>query len=412
MKIISSPLLAGLFLSSFLSVANAAVYTETAGETTVTRGAFYSRAVHLAFSRSWKLKDSSWQIRSIGNGVTSDDAIYNYHIFSVPKLPAGEVIVDVTFGFTHPTRGNAYTSPDPSEIIGLFDIDPANFGAIGAPRVDIGLAPPGYDAADMFAVIDDLAGGTKYGEFTVTAANTGKRQNVSLPGMIAKLTEIGQAGGSIGISGVVLSNTHTGFGVEERVLRGSSSQQAVSTLTITTSSASAEPILTFEEPVSGEVSNGIANVRGWVVSEMPVANVDLYIDGVLFGEIPYGGARPLVGDMHSNFPNSDKSGFSMAYGFSNLSPGPHTMQVKAFDDSNQLLAEKTNNFTVTAFASSYIAANAFIDFSAAIFTGPQSGQPLNQFRIDNVGVGGVIYKLLFEWRSATQKFEMIEITRQ
>ncbi len=182
-------------------------------------------------------------------------------------------------------------------------------------------------------------------------------------------------------------------------------------ITPLTPPAARAPILNFEEPIDGRTSNGIANVRGWVVSDTAVTRIDLYVDGVLLGAIPHGGSRPLVGDVHSTFPNSDQSGFSMAYGFSNLSPGGHTMEVRVFDGLGQI-AEQTNSFFVAALDSAFIGPLAPINLSGVSFIRPEPGDSttfLKRFRMNNAVLDGVTYDLLFEWNSATQKFEMIDV---
>lgn len=176
-------------------------------------------------------------------------------------------------------------------------------------------------------------------------------------------------------------------------------------------------ILKFEEPILGGVSNGIANVRGWLVSDTPIVKVDLYIDGVFFGEIPYGGVRALVAEAHPSYPNANKSGFSMAYGFSNLSRGEHTMQVRAYDASG-LISEQTNTFSVVAFNNRFIEPLAPVNLETANFIKPlpiDDPSTLSdilgteRFRVNNAVLDGISYNLLFEWHPATQKFEMIQI---
>lgn len=171
------------------------------------------------------------------------------------------------------------------------------------------------------------------------------------------------------------------------------------------------PILNFEEPIDGRTSNGIANVRGWIVSDSAITRIDLYVDGVLLGAIPHGGIRPLVGDTYPTFPNSDKSGFSMAYGFSNFTRGTHTMEVKVYDAVG-LLAEKTNTFFVSPFDSAFIGPLAPVDLSGVSFIRPNpedSATILKRFRMNNAVIDGLTYDLLFEWNSATQKFEIIDV---
>lgn len=171
------------------------------------------------------------------------------------------------------------------------------------------------------------------------------------------------------------------------------------------------PILKFEEPINGRVSNGIANVRGWIVSDIPITRIDLYLDGALVGVIPYGGKRPLVGNAYPSFPNSDKSGFSMVYGFSNLSHSAHSMTVKAYA-ADTLIAEQTNTFTVAGFDSAFIEPRSPIDLSEVSFTSPSLGhhkEGLKHFYMNGAILDGVAYDLLFEWNSATQKFEITEV---
>lgn len=169
------------------------------------------------------------------------------------------------------------------------------------------------------------------------------------------------------------------------------------------------PILKFEEPANGSISNGIANIRGWIVSDTPVSRIDLYIDNVLYGAIPHGGIRSLVGNAYPQYPNADQSGFSMAYGFSNLSLGPHTMKVMAYGGAAGLLAEKTSSFSIVAFDQAFIGPSAPVTVGNATFVPPGVGLPQKRFQLQDVELNGTSYDLQFEWNPPTQKFEMINI---
>jgi hypothetical protein len=81
----------------------------------------------------------------------------------------------------------------------------------------------------------------------------------------------------------------------------------------------------LEEPVKGQVHSGIGSLRGWAIAEDGIERVEVYIDGNYAYDAPYGGPR---GDVEEKFPEIDgsgQSGFSMAFSYSNLSFGQHTI---------------------------------------------------------------------------------------
>ena len=57
------------------------------------------------------------------------------------------------------------------------------------------------------------------------------------------------------------------------------------------------------------------------------------IDGLSPFEIPMGGLRADVRDRYPDYSDSDRSGFSMAFNYKNLSPGTHRAVVTAFDNN-------------------------------------------------------------------------------
>ena len=65
----------------------------------------------------------------------------------------------------------------------------------------------------------------------------------------------------------------------------------------------------LEEPTAGKPHTGVGNLRGWAVATDGIAKVTILIDGVVFSDAPYGGARGDVGGAFPDVPNSNDSGF-------------------------------------------------------------------------------------------------------
>ena len=85
----------------------------------------------------------------------------------------------------------------------------------------------------------------------------------------------------------------------------------------------------LEEPVAGEIHGGVGNLRGWAVATDGIDKIEIMIDGEYAFDAPYGGARGDVGGAFPEIANASQSGFSLAYAYSNLSPGSHTISAVA-----------------------------------------------------------------------------------
>ncbi|MDG2442715.1 MAG: hypothetical protein P8M13_05615 [Luminiphilus sp.] len=123
-------------------------------------------------------------------------------------------------------------------------------------------------------------------------------------------------------------------------------------------------VVTIEEPAIGESYAGISNLRGWAVA--PAGTGDYYFSVYLDDEfafyMPVGGARGDVADVYPDYPNSDKSGFSMAFNYKNLTPGEHEVKVYAYDNRDNYNVA-TATFTTERFLTPFIAEDAQVDLS-------------------------------------------------
>lgn len=163
-------------------------------------------------------------------------------------------------------------------------------------------------------------------------------------------------------------------------------------------------ILQVEEPGNGSVYSGVGNIRGWAVAPQGIQRIELAIDGVSRTNIPSGGLRTDVGDAYPTYPNADESGFSMAFNYSNLALGPHTITVRAIDGRGDDRAV-TAAFNVTRFDNPYISSPSGVSLSGA--TVRADGESI---LIDNLLAEGKRYDVRLGWRPAVQGFSVTQIT--
>lgn len=161
--------------------------------------------------------------------------------------------------------------------------------------------------------------------------------------------------------------------------------------------------LSLEVPVKSSVYSGISSVQGWAVSPDGIDRVELFVDGQYWTNAPYGGQRTDVGAAFPNIPNSDFSGFVMAYGYTNLSAGNHTLTARAYS-RNGAMKEDSSSFTVDKFHANFFPAPDAVNASQAQCTPEQSGVFLRDISVD-----GRRYDVRLQWQTATQGFEIISI---
>lgn len=159
----------------------------------------------------------------------------------------------------------------------------------------------------------------------------------------------------------------------------------------------------LEEPGAGSIYSGVGNLRGWSVASVGVEKVEIWIDGVYAFDAPYGGTRADVGNANPDFPDSDKSGYALAWNYSNMRPGEHTITARAYNKNGQY-SERAANFTVTRFDKTFIGANDPVSLGAA-----QCEVSDAQIWLMDASVADKLYDIRLEWRTATQGFEIIEI---
>ena len=161
--------------------------------------------------------------------------------------------------------------------------------------------------------------------------------------------------------------------------------------------------IALEEPIEGESHTGVGNLRGWAVSSDGIQKVEILINGAYIFDAPYGGSRLDVGGAFPEVPNSSDSGFSLAFNYSNLSAGPHTITAIAHSSSGATV-EGSASFEVVRFDSSFISDENAVDLSSA-----SCALDTNEISIVDALVEGSLLDLRLKWRKAEQGFEIIEI---
>ncbi len=164
-----------------------------------------------------------------------------------------------------------------------------------------------------------------------------------------------------------------------------------------------EIVLRLEEPTSGSIYSGVANIRGWVVGSRGINRVELYIDGAYESNIPVGGRRTDVGNDYPTYPNSADSGFSMAFNYSEKVAGTHSILVRAFDQDNAS-KEETRLFVVTRFDNPYANNASLNDANVAESNG-------KTIVINGMTVDGKSYNARLDWRTEIQGYAFSEITK-
>ena len=160
----------------------------------------------------------------------------------------------------------------------------------------------------------------------------------------------------------------------------------------------------LEEPIDGQVHTGVGNLRGWAVASSGITKVEILVDGAYVYDAPYGGSRPDVGGAFPDVDSSANSGYSLAYNYSELAAGEHTITAIAHSELGAT-KQQTNTFTVVKFPT----ANFIADPNAVDLNSASCSLRDDEILVIDSIVDGSIYDLTLKWRTAEQGFEIIEV---
>jgi len=159
----------------------------------------------------------------------------------------------------------------------------------------------------------------------------------------------------------------------------------------------------LEQPANGAKYSGIGSLQGWAVSETPISEVLIFVDGHYFGSAPYGGIRNDVGAAFPDVFLSANSGFSMAINYGSLGEGVHLVDAVAVNISG-FSSVSSSSITVESFHSDYFGPNTEVSTTNASVSNQGTDIRLNGFMIDGVG-----YNVLLRWNTAIQGFSIVDI---
>lgn len=164
-------------------------------------------------------------------------------------------------------------------------------------------------------------------------------------------------------------------------------------------------VVNLEEPRDASLYTGISNLRGWAVAESGIGAVEIDIDGIYAFNVPMGGSRSDVANAYPDFPNSDASGFSMAFNYKNLSAGNHVVTVRAISNDGNV-ATRSATITVSRFVSTYIQNADQVD-TGTVTDVVTSGQSI---QLNDLSVEGQKWDVTLSFNTATQGFAVTQIT--
>ena len=171
-------------------------------------------------------------------------------------------------------------------------------------------------------------------------------------------------------------------------------------------SPSAENVrVNLEEPRDAALYSGISNLRGWAVAESGIAAIEIDIDGTYAFNVPMGGARGDVANAYPDYPDSDLSGFSMAFNYKGLESGEHVVTARAISNDGNI-ATRDATINVARFVSSYISDVEQID-TGTVSEVTTDGQSI---ALKDIAVEGQKWDITLSFDTATQGFALTEIS--
>ncbi len=162
-------------------------------------------------------------------------------------------------------------------------------------------------------------------------------------------------------------------------------------------------LVTLEEPRPADVRTGIGNLRGWAVAPEGIRHVEFYLDGEFKYRIPFGGSRRDVGACYPGYPQSEYSGFSAAFNYALLAPGPHGFTVRAVDWSGRH-KEASATIQTTRFHTPFVDDPKAVDVSASYVSQDGAGVLIENLRVEEQS-----YDVRLRWRKEAQDFDIFEI---
>ena len=162
--------------------------------------------------------------------------------------------------------------------------------------------------------------------------------------------------------------------------------------------------ITLESPQYEHHVGQIGAVRGWAFHPTQYMDVvEIYIDGVLWSEVPIGGQRVDVYNTYPNALNSRYSGWAQTINFKDFAEGYHELEVRAYTAFGRY------NSAFGKFCVEKVPGGNFISDASNINfkTISRFHMAPNALLFQKVEIDGEYYDMEVHWDTATQGF-MVE----
>ena len=90
----------------------------------------------------------------------------------------------------------------------------------------------------------------------------------------------------------------------------------------------------LDQPLANQTATAFVPVAGWVLDDVAVARVEVWVDGTLVGPAAYGLSRPDVATVYPHAP--EQIGFSYLLDTRRYANGPHQLVVRATDKAGHV----------------------------------------------------------------------------
>ena len=159
--------------------------------------------------------------------------------------------------------------------------------------------------------------------------------------------------------------------------------------------------ITLESPRYDHHIGQIGSVRGWAFHPTQYMDVvEIYIDGVLWSEVPVGGQRIDVYNAYPNALNSRYSGWSQTINFKDFSEGYHELEVRAYTTMGRYNSAFGKFCVEKVPGGNFISDPNRIDFtSMELFH-----KAPNALLLQKVTIDGEFYNMEIHWDTASQGF--------
>jgi hypothetical protein len=161
----------------------------------------------------------------------------------------------------------------------------------------------------------------------------------------------------------------------------------------------APPTVTIDLPTANQVVSGIVPVEGWATGTPAVVRIEFYLDGTYVGDVGYGGSRDDVGRAMPSTPYANRSGFSSALNTRLATNGSHTLEVRAYNASNEM-TRQTVTVTVSNAPGGEAPASVSLDMTGASarVLGPRT------VAIEGARVNGASKSLVLQYDATSGQF--------